>query len=113
MTTEPLAGLAWEVAIDALSFRPRGHDGHCVVHRRAFRVLVGGAADPGLCLAFARDHASALEAAAAGRIAARGLPAGARFHLTSREIRRALSGAPGLAGEAVQEETREGAQQGP
>src|SRR6476469_144498 len=32
----------WRREIDSLSFMPAGHQGECVVHRRAFRVLLGG-----------------------------------------------------------------------
>lgn len=40
---EPSAGSTaeWREDLDALQFPVPGHDAHCLVHRRAFRALVG------------------------------------------------------------------------
>jgi hypothetical protein len=76
----------WRDDIDALSFRPDGHDGSCVMHRLAFRALLGGPASPADCLRLFADRRAAFEAAATRKIARRQLPPAAIFHITSRDV---------------------------
>ena len=105
MATEPAAApiypaAIWRGDIDALAFRPAGHAGSCVVHRRAFRVLVGRDAGREECLAFYDAHRGAFHSAARAKIARRAIRAEASFHLTSRDVRRDdaahLSPSPGV-----------------
>ncbi|CAO3362629.1 hypothetical protein [Azospirillum palustre] len=84
-------GLSWRTDIDALVFRPAGHDGRCAVHRLAFRALLDQREPmPEDCLAFAAAHRASFEAAASDKIAQRGYGAAASLHLTSRDVARFL-----------------------
>ncbi len=89
------SGAHWLEEIDSVAFTPAGHEGRCVVHRRAFRVLLRRR-DPTDrdCLAFLRANAAAFARAAAAKIASRGLARHAALHLNSRDIRRALASEP-------------------
>lgn len=82
-------GASWRGEIDALVFRPLGHEGICAVHRLAFRALLGRTGAPADCLAYFAAHRPAFEGAAAAKIASRGLGRGASLHLTSRDVARA------------------------
>jgi hypothetical protein len=79
----------WRDDIDSLAFRPAGHVGVCVVHRRALRSLTGQDSGKEETLAFYRAEAATFQAAAAAKIERAGLAAGANLHLTSRDLRRA------------------------
>ena len=81
---------SWRHDIESVAFRPERHRGLCVVHRRAFRTLLGHAPSEGDCLAFFAKHPAAFAAAAAAKIAGRNLAPDANFHLTSRDLLRAL-----------------------
>ena len=80
----------WRSDIDALAFRPTGHQGSCVIHRRAFRTLLKVPPSPQQCIDFYLRHHNAFEAAAREKMRLKQLPATANFHLTSRDIRRQL-----------------------
>jgi hypothetical protein len=80
----------WRSDIDSLAFRPSGHTGFCVVHRRAFGTLLGHAASPQQSIDFYRLHRDAFDAAARAKLVARGSAATENFHITSRDIRRQL-----------------------
>ena len=99
MTADASASPAaeWRHDIDALTFRPGGHGGVCVVHRLAFRALVGRPANDRECLAYFRAQAGAFEDAARAKIAGRGLGHGENFHLTSRDVTPPRGGRPSLA----------------
>jgi hypothetical protein len=79
----------WNFAIDSLTFRPAGHRGVCVIHRRAFQTLLGHQVSPEHCTAFFGEHLAVFDKAAATKIARVSLDADANFHLTSRDIARA------------------------
>jgi hypothetical protein len=78
----------WLSDLDALSVQPRGHAGQCLVHRRAFRTILGFNPTPADCAACFLQQLSAFEAAAAVKIARAALAADANFHLTSRDVLR-------------------------
>jgi hypothetical protein len=80
----------WRNDIDALAFAPQGHAGLCTVHRLAFRTLLGRRPTPPDCLAFFAANEHAFHHAARAKILRRGLGAGSRFHLTSRDVARAI-----------------------
>ena len=82
----------WRVDIDALSFQPAGHRGNCVVHRRAFRSLLGFEPAPNDCRFYFIAQQAAFLAAAATKIARAGITSDSHFHLNSRDIRHALRG---------------------
>lgn len=87
-----LAGARWRDDLDALQFQA-GEDGtSCMVHRLAFRRLVGFAPEAAHCLAFFNDNAVAFRAAAADKARRENLSPGRNFHLTSRDLRRHLQG---------------------
>ena len=74
----------WRDDIDALEFRPAAGGGRlCLVHRLAFRALIGRLAPKEECLAWFAARRDAFEAAAQAK-AARG--GAGNFHLTSRDI---------------------------
>jgi hypothetical protein len=63
-----------------------------VVHRGALRTLLGFDPSPAQCEQWFVGHHAGLYAAAADKIRRANLHPQARFHLTSRDISRALSG---------------------
>ena len=81
----------WRDDIDALAFQPDGHGATCVVHRLAFRTLMRLVPTPDACLAYFIAHEGAFRASAQAKIARRGLAPGTSFHLTSRDLARALT----------------------
>jgi hypothetical protein len=81
----------WREEIDSLAFRPERHEGQCVVHRLAFRTLVGGEATRESCLAFFCAHRPAFDAAAREKVARTGIARDANFHLNSRDLKRMLT----------------------
>lgn len=97
------AGTLWRDDLDALEFAVPGHGGVCLVHRRAFRALVGGSAaretpaTPArdICLALFDRETLAFHAAAQAKILRQSIPKGRNLHLNSRDIRRAMTGDDG------------------
>ena len=87
-----LAGddLTWRHDVDALVFRPNGHEGSCFIHRLAFRSMSGEVGQEG-CEAYFRVQREAFERAARAKIRRAGLATEQNFHLTSREVRSALT----------------------
>jgi hypothetical protein len=83
--------LRWRSDVDALSFRPEGHDGACMVHRHAFRTLLKHMPTPEECAAFFHAQATAFHFAARGKIAHARLAPDANLHLTSRDLARAMA----------------------
>lgn len=88
--------LTWRHDIGALAFRPSGHEGFCVIHRLAFRSMGGEMGQEG-CEAYFRSHRQGFERAARAKIRRAGLTMEENFHLTSRDVRRALTEAHDLA----------------
>jgi len=82
--------LTWRHDIDALVFRPNGHEGSCFFHRLAFRSMSREVGQEG-CEAYFRVHKEAFERAARAKIRRAGLATEQNFHLTSRDVRRALT----------------------
>lgn len=80
--------IEWRNDLQAISFRPAGHQASCMIHWLAIRTLAGSLLTPEECLAFARDQAGVLQAAAARKIAANTLAPERSLHLTSRDVRR-------------------------
>lgn len=78
----------WRSDLDALAFRPASSSGLCVVHRRAFRALVGHPASDQECLSYFRAEWPAFVAAALAKIARQKLTDTDNFHLTSRDVNR-------------------------
>jgi len=76
----------WRSDLDALAFEPDGHGSVCMVHRLAFRSLLGLAPTPDDCMAYFAAHAAAFHQAAAAKIARRRVRPGVSFHLTSRDL---------------------------
>lgn len=83
--------MRWRADLDAVEFVPRGREAAAVVHRRAFRVLLGREPTPDDCLAFLREASRAFEDAARDKIDRARIGPAVRFHLTSRDLRRALT----------------------
>jgi hypothetical protein len=92
---------SWRGDIDSLSFQPDGHRGSCVVHRRALRTLMRGEPSSDEALAFFAVRRAVFLAAAAAKIRRAGLADDASFHLTSRDLRRALNVATGTESAAT------------
>jgi hypothetical protein len=80
----------WRAEVESVAFRPVGHEGVCVVHRRAFETLMGRRAGPEECVAYLQAHLGRFERAAATKIARAALGARAIFHLNSRDVARVL-----------------------
>lgn len=78
---------AWRGDLDSLEFAVG--DGAAVVHRLAFRTLIQGEATPEACLAFFAANRPLFLTAARAKIARANLAPDARFHLTSRDLKRA------------------------
>jgi hypothetical protein len=85
------ASVRWRTDVDALSFRPEGHVGTCMVHRHAFRTLLRRMPTPEECAAFFHAEKSAFQVAALAKIARAGLTVDANLHLTSRDLARAMA----------------------
>ncbi|MGO4704617.1 hypothetical protein AB4072_02415 [Microvirga sp. 2MCAF38] len=85
----PDSDIEWRADIDSLSFRPGGHEGICVVHRLAFRTLLGLMPTPQQCETFFLAERKRFEAAAREKLVRRALARSANFHLSSRDILRA------------------------
>ena len=81
----------WRHDIDALAFRPDDHDGTCMVHRLAFRTLMRVVPTPDACIGYFSAHEASFRASAQAKISRRGLQPTANFHLTSRDLARALT----------------------
>lgn len=82
--------LTWRHDIDALVFTPSGHKGGCFIHRLAFRSL-NGEGHRESCEAYFRANKDVFERAAQAKIRRASVPTGQNFHLTSRDVRRALA----------------------
>ncbi len=80
----------WRADIDSLAFRPDGHGGLCMVHRHAFRTLLRTMPSPQACAEFFLAHQAAFQAAARDKVRRAGVAMDANFHLTSRDVSRAL-----------------------
>ncbi|WP_295852928.1 hypothetical protein [Tardiphaga sp.] len=80
----------WREDIDSLAFQPDGHDGLCMMHRRAFRVLLRSLPTPRQCEEFFLIHRDAFQAAADAKLRRAAVGPGNSFHVTSRDIRRQL-----------------------
>jgi hypothetical protein len=80
----------WRDDIDALVFKPDGHQGFCVVHRRAFRTLQRFTPAPADCQTYFCTHEDAFRAAASAKILLKNVGSGMNFHLTSRDVARQI-----------------------
>jgi len=80
----------WRHDIDALSFELLGHAGRCTVHRLAFRTLLGRLPTPEDCMIYFKANEHAFGEAARAKILRRGLGPDVNFHLTSREVAKAI-----------------------
>ncbi len=85
-----LDDLTWRHDIDALVFTPRGHKAGCFIHRLAFRSLSGEGSRES-CEVYFRANKDAFERAARAKIQKAGVSVEQNFHLTSRDVRRALA----------------------
>jgi hypothetical protein len=81
----------WRHDIDALAFRPGGHEGTCMVHRLAFRALMRLVPTPDACMAYFTAHEDTFRLSAQAKIRRQALPPDTNFHLTSRDLARALT----------------------
>lgn len=82
--------VTWRNNIEALTFQPDGRQEYCVVHRRAFRTLLGFDPTPEDCEIFFCANRAAFEAAASAKIVEKNIVSGLNFHLTSRDVARQL-----------------------
>lgn len=82
-----LCAAAWREDIDALQFWAGGGR-VCMMHRLAFRSLLGRVPQRNDCLAYFAAHDGVFRAAAALKIARQGIAPAHNFHLTSRDIAR-------------------------
>ena len=87
----------WREDIDSLAFRPSRHAGWCVIHRLAFRAFLGPRVARDACLAFFAANEARFDAAAAAKIGRTALAGEANFHLTSRDLRKAIGSGAGAA----------------
>lgn len=83
--------MRWRADLDALEFSPPGHGAPCLMHRLAFRALLGRDPAPAQCLAYFEARSAAFLAASTRKIAARALARSCSLHLTSRDIKRQLT----------------------
>lgn len=78
----------WRDDIDSLAFRPDSHAGWCVMHRRAFRTLLGFEPTPQDCLEYFDREQLAIRKAASKKTQRATIAPDQNFHLNSRDIRR-------------------------
>jgi hypothetical protein len=77
----------WRDDIDSLAFYPIGHKGQCVIHRRAFRTLLGFLPEPRDCLAYFEAQRDIFQRAAEEKVTRASVQSDESFHLNSRDIR--------------------------
>ena len=82
--------VTWRNDVEALAFQPDGRQGYCMIHRLAFRTLLGFSPTPEDCASFFRDNFDAFQAAANAKIREKNVADGMNFHLTSRDVARRL-----------------------
>jgi hypothetical protein len=87
-----MTAAAWRDDLDALQFCLPEHGGLCLVHRLAFRTLVGSEPSRDACLGFFAAQEAAFLSAARLKIARQAIEPGRNLHLNSRDIRRAIVG---------------------
>jgi hypothetical protein len=80
----------WHDDIDALEFQLAGHQGTCMIHRRAFRTLLRTTPSTQQCVDFYLTHRDAFQAAACAKVLRASVEDAANFHLTSRDVTRQL-----------------------
>jgi hypothetical protein len=87
-----VSDMIWNEEIDALEFRPTGYEFNCVIHRLAFRALLQ-LHNPEVqeCLVYATGLRRVFDAVAISKAKRTGLKPGARFHITSRDVRTLLN----------------------
>jgi hypothetical protein len=61
-----------------------------MVHRHAFRTLLRRYPSPEDCAAYFQDHRAVFQAAASAKLVRASVAADANFHLTSRDLARAM-----------------------
>lgn len=83
----PCPAAEWRPDIDALQFAAVPGNA-CMVHRLAFRRLLGRSPCPADCIAYFTAHTPAFCAAVAAKMTRDGLTPGRSFHLNSRDIAR-------------------------
>lgn len=91
ITRAEMVNFFWREDIDSLAFHVEGHRGLCVIHRRAFRVLLGFLPERQDCCAYFEAQRYAFERAAIDKIAGAGVLPDGNFHLNSRDITKAKS----------------------
>src|SRR6266851_8265174 len=74
----------WRDDIDALEFQPADHQGACMMHRRAFRMLLRATPSPQQCVDYYHSHQDAFQAAARAKVLRASVVSNANFHITSR-----------------------------
>src|SRR5215470_10902287 len=82
---------SWRDDIDALAFVAGDGDVTCFVHRLAFRSLLGHEPSAAECLAFFASRRDAFLTAAAAKQQRVATARACNFHLTSRDIERAIA----------------------
>ncbi|MBR0698163.1 hypothetical protein [Bradyrhizobium lablabi] len=80
----------WRNDLDALAFRPPGHAGFCVIHRRAFRALLGSEPSAQQSINFYQQYRDVFAAAALEKIARAQIEQTVNFNINSRDVRRQL-----------------------
>lgn len=81
----------WREDIDSLAFHPDGHKGLCVIHRRAFRTLLGFSPESKDCFVYFENRRDIFQHAATEKISRARVLADGSFHLNSRDIRQTLA----------------------
>ena len=81
-----MSDAVWRDDLDALQF-PAGNGGaHCMIHRLAFRKLIGRDPKSQDCLDWYGENAALFQAAALAKIARLALPADRNLHIDSRDV---------------------------
>lgn len=80
----------WNSNTEALAFQPDGHQEYCMIHRRAFRTLLGFTPTPEDCELFFFANRDAFQEAARTKILTKKIAPGLNFHLTSRDVCREI-----------------------
>ncbi|MTV14735.1 MULTISPECIES: hypothetical protein [Bradyrhizobium] len=83
-------GVQWRTDIASLVFPVPDHRAICVVHRGAFRTLLGAEPVPEACIDYFERYEDAFKAAARAKIERKRILPGTNLHLTSRDITRKL-----------------------
>ena len=90
----------WRDDLDALQFAAGDGGASCMIHRLAFRRLIGREPDKQLCLDWYNDKVAVFQAAAIDKMTRLNLPKDRNLHIDSRDVSRQMMASNATDGQA-------------